>query len=156
MAFVLKCPNCSSRLNLGDDLAGQVVACLKCAQRVTAPALGARPAAEARAADPECDAAVCPYCCEAILPGAKKCKHCGEFLDGNLREDAAPDQWKPGVAAVLSLFVPGAGQVYKTQIGAGLCWLVFVACGYFALPLTGFLLHISCIFQATRGNPKRY
>lgn len=152
MAIALNCPNCSARLNLGDEFAGQVVACLKCAQRVTAP----EPALVSHAPDTEHDNATCPYCCEAIPRDAKKCKHCGEFLDRALREDAAPDQWKPGVAAVLSLFVPGAGQVYKTQIGAGLCWLVAVACGYFVLPPVGLLLHVSCVFEATRGNTKRY
>jgi len=27
----------------------------------------------------------CPYCAEQINIDAKKCKHCGEFLDSNLR-----------------------------------------------------------------------
>src|ERR1019366_8789750 len=29
---------------------------------------------------------VCPYCSEEILVDAKKCKHCGEFLDDSLRK----------------------------------------------------------------------
>ena len=28
----------------------------------------------------------CPYCSEEILIDAKKCKHCGEYLDSELRE----------------------------------------------------------------------
>ena len=28
----------------------------------------------------------CPYCAEKINAKAKKCKHCGEFLDSTLRE----------------------------------------------------------------------
>jgi len=29
----------------------------------------------------------CPYCWEEILATAKKCKHCGEFLDWTKREE---------------------------------------------------------------------
>jgi len=29
----------------------------------------------------------CPYCAEVIAAAAKKCKHCGEFLDETLRHD---------------------------------------------------------------------
>ena len=29
----------------------------------------------------------CPYCSEQILITAKKCKHCGEYLDDSLREE---------------------------------------------------------------------
>ena len=32
---------------------------------------------------------VCPYCDEEILATAKKCKHCGEWLDENSREALA-------------------------------------------------------------------
>lgn len=32
----------------------------------------------------------CPYCGEEILAVAKKCKHCGEFLDDDLRRANAP------------------------------------------------------------------
>lgn len=28
----------------------------------------------------------CPYCAEQILPEAKKCKHCGEFLNSSLQD----------------------------------------------------------------------
>lgn len=27
----------------------------------------------------------CPYCAEEILVDAKKCKHCGEYLDAELK-----------------------------------------------------------------------
>ncbi len=32
----------------------------------------------------------CPHCNGEIMPGARKCKHCGEFLDESLKEDRAP------------------------------------------------------------------
>jgi uncharacterized membrane protein YvbJ len=39
----------------------------------------------------------CPYCSEEILPDAKKCKHCGEYVDVALRavEDLKNRQSQP-------------------------------------------------------------
>ena len=28
----------------------------------------------------------CPYCAEEVSVGAKKCKHCGEFIDPTMRD----------------------------------------------------------------------
>lgn len=36
----------------------------------------------------------CPYCMEEILEWAKKCKHCGEFLDGRNNEKEEKEQEK--------------------------------------------------------------
>ena len=35
------------------------------------------------------DTKQCPYCSEEILTTAKKCKHCGEYIDGELRKSRA-------------------------------------------------------------------
>lgn len=104
----------------------------------------------------------CPFCAEEIQLDAVKCKHCGELLDPNLRDkqrqaiaNAAPRQqlWSPGVAALLSLIIPGAGQIYKGNVGTGLAWLFFVVIGYCLLVVPGLILHIICIVTATSGNP---
>jgi hypothetical protein len=103
----------------------------------------------------------CPFCRELILAGAKKCRHCGEFLSQSLRQSrmppAQPPQqfWNPGIAAVLSLFVPGAGQMYKGQVGAGIARLFLVVLGYFLVIVPGLILHIICIFNAHSGTVKR-
>jgi TM2 domain-containing membrane protein YozV len=62
--------------------------------------------------------------------------------------------YSPGVAALLSFIIPGAGQMYKGQISGGLIWFVIVVCGYvFFLP--GIILHICCIFSAA-SPPKKH
>jgi TM2 domain-containing membrane protein YozV len=62
-------------------------------------------------------------------------------------------RWSPGLAAVLSFFLPGLGQLYKGQILNGIVWFFFVILGYAALILPGLLLHLFCIIGAASGNP---
>ncbi len=49
--------------------------------------------------------------------------------------------------------IPGAGQMYKGQIGGGLAWLMFTVLGYLMLLIPGVLLHVLCIFDAASGDP---
>lgn len=53
----------------------------------------------------------------------------------------------PALAAVLSLLVPGAGQLYTGNVISGLLWFVLVAAGY-SLILPGLFLHMICIATA--------
>jgi TM2 domain-containing membrane protein YozV len=57
------------------------------------------------------------------------------------------------VAAVLSIVIPGAGQIYKGKTAIGLAWLVFTVLGYLTLVLPGMLLHFICVFQAALIEP---
>lgn len=95
----------------------------------------------------------CPYCAELVAFAAKKCKHCGEFFDPATRQSRTPRTWNPGVAAVLSLVIPGAGQMYKGQIGAGICWLIGTVVGYCLFIVPGLILHIVCIYKAYSDDP---
>ncbi|MCX6170157.1 MAG: hypothetical protein NTX65_12500 [Ignavibacteriales bacterium] len=45
----------------------------------------------------------CPFCSEEILADARKCKHCGEYLDPSLKEKPSPQQ--PTVVAKEGCFL---------------------------------------------------
>jgi TM2 domain-containing membrane protein YozV len=62
-------------------------------------------------------------------------------------------RWSPGLAAVLSFFLPGLGQLYKGQIFNGIVWFFMVMCGYAALILPGLILQFVCVLGALSGNP---
>jgi TM2 domain-containing membrane protein YozV len=64
-------------------------------------------------------------------------------------------KWSPGVAAVLSLIIPGVGQMYKGDVVIGILWLIFVPIGYFFLFIPGLILHLICIITAATGDPYR-
>jgi TM2 domain-containing membrane protein YozV len=62
-------------------------------------------------------------------------------------------RWSPGLAAVLSFFLPGLGQLYKGQFINAIVWFFAVMCGYAALILPGLVLHFFCVLGALSGNP---
>lgn len=61
------------------------------------------------------------------------------------RRERAPS---PGVAAVLSVFVPGLGHVYAGRLGAGLAWFLATMFGYWAILVPGFPIHVLSVYFA--------
>ena len=54
----------------------------------------------------------------------------------------------PGVSAVLSVLVPGLGQVYNGRLLAGALWFLATCFFYSAVLLPGFLAHALCVWSA--------
>jgi len=54
----------------------------------------------------------------------------------------------PVAAALLSLLVPGAGQLYTGNVVSALLWFLLVTAGYLLI-LPGIFLHLCCIIAAT-------
>lgn len=65
-----------------------------------------------------------------------------------------PRRWKVNrkhlhlVSALMSLVLPGAGQVYKGRIASGVAWLIVVAAAYAVLGPPGLLVHLMCVVTA--------
>ena len=54
----------------------------------------------------------------------------------------------PGLAAVLSVIVPGLGHVYAGRLLAGLVWFLAASFGYWAILVPGFLIHVASVYFA--------
>jgi len=54
----------------------------------------------------------------------------------------------PGLAAVLSVIVPGLGQVYSGHLVSGAVWFLATGLAYWAVLLPGFLVHAFCVGAA--------
>jgi TM2 domain-containing membrane protein YozV len=97
----------------------------------------------------------CPWCQEPTVVNAQYCQACGHEL-GTKRSHVTQlreRKWNPGIAAVLSLVIPGAGQMYKGHVVRGLVWLAVVSIGYASIIVPGLLLHVICILMAAGGDP---
>jgi len=102
----------------------------------------------------------CLECGAEVSDKAEKCPKCAYPISG--RPVADNDQttkltnkklWNPGIAAVLSLVIPGAGQIYRGKLGRGFLWLAIVLIGYALFIIPGLVLHIFCIIAAYCGDP---
>ena len=103
----------------------------------------------------------CPACKNEISKNAQFCPKCGEPFSSPAR----PRQrlWSPGIAALLSLIFPGAGQIYKGDIGRGFSFLALTAmligggwaADTFWVAFLGFISYIVSIVDATKGDPTK-
>jgi TM2 domain-containing membrane protein YozV/predicted RNA-binding Zn-ribbon protein involved in translation (DUF1610 family) len=165
MPIHVSCGSCQRTFNAPDESVGKIAKCPGCGDPIQIPALApelvetaARQGIPPTSPSPG-PSLPCPYCGEMILATAKKCKHCGEFLDADARPvqpvamASLQREWSPGIAALLSFIIPGAGQLYKGNIVSGLLWFVATGVGYVAFVVPGLILHVICIFAAASGDP---
>jgi len=104
MPIPFKCPTCGAVGHVPSSAAGLHIGCPKCKALLEVPKQAGvadvprsapysspppvrKPPGASKAADQPAGLthAACPYCGEQILAHAKKCKHCGEILDAELR-----------------------------------------------------------------------
>ena len=156
----LSCSECGSPIYIEESSIGSEVRCSRCGQEYTVSAEEAdqpKPGATRRApagdthVPPRIPAPLdesprykqCPYCSERILHGARKCKHCGEYLDPALRRsldsgrlEETPVPVRPardrGLFIILALFLGGLMGVHNFYAGryarGGWQLTVFILC----------------------------
>lgn len=101
----------------------------------------------------------CQTCGNEISKNAQFCPKCGEPFSTSV--GTRRQLWRPGIAALLSLLIPGAGQMYKGDVGFGFIWLISIAlflyvglsfAEFFPAVFIGLILYIVCIINATKGD----
>lgn len=164
-------------------LVGQVTTLTAKIIETARPVASPAPSVPATPSPAASDTRPCPFCAEPILVAAKKCKHCGEIVDVMLRAastQAAPQvnqapapavhitnvnhnvvtagqrkRWSRIVAFLLSLFIPGLGQLYQGRLLGGVFWFIIVVIGYAAFIVPGLVLHLLCAISALLADPYR-
>ena len=89
----------------------------------------------------------CSECNSKISDKAANCVNCGNPIN-NVSEIKVVNKNEKGIAAILSYFVPGLGQMYRGKIASGFLWLLITLLGYACFIVPGIILHLICIGNA--------
>jgi hypothetical protein len=171
------CPHCEQSLEIPEDMFGQTVECPSCNGSIqlpepepqaekTPPLQPKYPAPSPSSLPPQKESRDCPFCGEKILAIARKCKHCGEFLDGTRpTQMQSISQSKPYPSTETDKPVCqlcGAGMS-ETVVSSGNCSGIVVALIAFAigilitvfLPVVGIIIGPIICFCALFMGGKR-
>ncbi len=99
MAIRVECPSCGKGIKAPSKYAGKSAKCPGCGGKISIPQTvppSLPPNQEARPST-----VPCPFCSELIQASARKCRHCGEFLDGSDRTNAPVASPPVGPVAVV-------------------------------------------------------
>jgi len=104
----------------------------------------------------------CRECGNQVSSEAPSCPHCGvprpvlpaptPYQSQPPAYYAPPKRPDPVVAALLSLFLPGVGQMYKGDVGTGVALLIGTIVGYAMCFFPGLVLHIAAIIHAAQDR----
>jgi TM2 domain-containing membrane protein YozV len=61
-------------------------------------------------------------------------------------------RFNPLIAGVLSVVIPGLGQLYKGQLFRAVLWFCVVGAGYWLLVVPGIFFHLFCVLGAAFGS----
>ncbi len=115
--------DCGAKLKLPPGIAaGKKIKCPKCSGIIVVPEesgepLPAAPAYRPSMAAPSPSMKDCSYCGESILATAKKCKHCGEFLDEGAVASTVPrGKFAPASASAKESSDPNPAEYFAAII----------------------------------------
>lgn len=160
------CPACGARIVIGDTVATDnglpqaERAATDETYRVSNSSASENIASQDASVTPSHDSKACPFCGETILAVARKCKHCGEYLDPTLREQnthqvqvppkrneyaitdinesssvfhsvpTGNEEKKILIALLLLIFLPPISAFYADNIRRGVWFLCAIPLGY--------------------------
>jgi hypothetical protein len=114
--IAISCPACANTGKVPTDFAGKTVRCPKCRGKIQVPMPDGASTVPAQSSKPgignaPAKSAVetrCPFCNELIQAAAKKCKHCGEWLDAAQGGEKPQSKAPSGPVDLSSYVTPGS------------------------------------------------
>ena len=163
MTIRFSCPTCGKPIAAKDEYAGKRGTCSGCGEKALIPSTASTVTVAAartqtlktkpvEVLQPTAEIP-CPFCSEFIKPAAKKCRHCGEFIDATAKTETEPKRNRT-VAILLGILLPGLGHVYSGKPIAGIAWFVAAALGYAAFAIPGFAVHVWSVISLARYQGK--